>query len=158
METEMKTPKPLIMKTRILIPVVLLAITLSSFKPRVWTTENVPVYTKAVEGLFGEEDCAPGVIWYLLRNGQDLKEQPPYVFYFCPDHSIVAVGNGQEIPGTWMKDADNNTVTIDIKGPHYIFELVSGTWNIIEHSENALELQAFVNGENRQLRIQRIQR
>lgn len=146
------------MKTMILIPVILLSVTLSSFKPRIQATENRPVYTKAVEGLFGEDDCAPGVIWFLLRNGKDLTEQPPYVFHFCPDHTITAVGNGQNIPGTWYKDAESNKVTIEIKGPHYIFELISGTWDIVEHSEDALELQAFIDGENRQLRIQRIQR
>lgn len=145
------------MKTSLLIPIVFLSITLSSYQPRIWTNEN-QVVVKATEGLFGEVDCAPGMIWYLLRNGQDLQEQPPYVFHFCPDNTLTAVGNYQKIPGTWYKDPESNTVTIEIKGPHYIFELVSGTWQIIEHSEDALELQTFEGGENRQVRFQRIQR
>ena len=146
------------MKTIILIPALILAFTLSSFKPRVWTNESAVAANTVAEGLFGEVDCAPGVVWYLLRDGKDLDEQPPYVFHFCPDNTVLAVGNYQKIPGTWFKDAESNKVTIEIKGPHYIFELVSGTWNIIEHSEDALELQTFENGENRQLRFQRIQR
>jgi hypothetical protein len=146
------------MKTILLVPAFLLATTLSSFKPRVWTNENPISVSASEEGLFGEVDCAPGVVWYLLRNGEDLKEQPPYVFYFCPDHTLTAVGSYEKITGTWYKDVESGTVNIDIKGPHYIFELVSGKWQIIEHSEDALELQNFEFGENRQVRFQRIQR
>src|SRR5687767_3565153 len=145
------------MKTIILIAILSLSVTLSSYKPQIWTKDN-KIAVSATEGLFGEVDCAPGMIWYLLRNGQDLTEQPPYTFQFCPDNTLIAVGSYQKIPGTCYKDYESNTVTIEIKGPHYIFELISGTWQIIEHSEDALELQTFENGENRQVRFQRIQR
>lgn len=147
------------MKTRLLIPAILLTTMLSSFQQRRGITENITSnQTTIVEGLFGEEDCAPGVIWFLTRNGKDLDEQPPYVFHFCPDHSLVAVGDKGEIRGSWYKDAETNTVQISISGPHYIFELVSGNWQIVEHSENALELTSSESGELRQVRFERLQR
>lgn len=148
------------MKTGILIPIIFLAITSSSFKsPFPFTADKTQISrTIQYEGLFGEYDCAPGVVYSLTRNGKELEYQSPYVFYFCPDHTLTAVGARSEIPGNWYKDEANNTVTIKIDGPHEIFKLVSGVWQIIEHTEYALELETFQDGEYRKVRFERMQR
>ncbi len=145
------------MKSLLLIPAFALTVLFSSFQNPVITNQNQTLEIQnQIEGLFGEEDCAPGVVYYFTQNGIELPYQSPYVFHFCPDGSITAVGSDGNYTGSWEKTGQ--TVSITIYGPHEIFELVSGVWNIIEHTENALELETYNKYGQKHVRFERIQR
>jgi hypothetical protein len=92
-----------------------------------------------------------------LSAGQDkTAELNAYTFQFKSNRTVDALKNGTlETTGTWQENQANRTIFSNFTSASYPLILLNATWSVTNGSETSITAKANVNGETRNLRLEK---
>lgn len=142
------------MKTRIWISSFILAFSLSSF------TIIPPSQEKKVnilsENLLPANYCAIYAISSVTRNIETPgTNYDGYLLYFCSDYTFSVYTDTEVYNGTWY--GKGGTLVISVSAPPDI-EWINGTWQVIQETEDILEIERGDKGDYFRVLLEKRQR
>ena len=92
-----------------------------------------------------------------LSAGQDkTAELSAYTFQFKSNRTVDALKYGTvETTGTWEENQANRTIFSNFTSASYPLVLLNATWTVTNGSETSVTAKATVNGEKRNLRLEK---
>jgi hypothetical protein len=79
-----------------------------------------------------------------------------YLFQFKTNKTVDAIKNGTiEKNGSWEGDVNNRTIKSLFSNASHPLVLLNGTWNITDSGDNYVVAYQVVNGQTRNLRLDR---
>ncbi len=98
---------------------------------------------------------------YFSQNKDDHTfDFTPYLFVFCPDHTVSALSDKNTVTGTWSTDEKQTVMNLNFNDPGngVPFTLLNGDWQITANDYQTLGLERHLTFDESYLRFDLIMR